>query len=98
MRRRSAFNDGQSQHDVEAILRQFEWYLLALLGHLVSFTHEAYQDQPIREGRPLCASSCDRFVLSSSGFLGQEILAIAQGCGRTLLFKNSKAYHALFDF
>lgn len=80
-----------SQHDMEAILRQFEWHLLALLGHLVSFTHEAYQEQPIQAELHYELYPSTGFVLSSSGFLGQEILAIAEGLWQdTTILKTAK--------
>lgn len=69
----------QSQGDVESILRRFEWHLLEISGRLVSFTHEAYQDCPIARDQYYQLHPTVGFIRSSMGFLGEEILGMAQG-------------------
>ena len=69
----------ESQYQVEQVLRRFEWQLLQMLGYLVSFTHEANQQQLICMDAYYQLQPAIGFVRASAGFLGHEIVAIANG-------------------
>lgn len=69
--------DAKSAIEVERVLREFEWSLLAHSGCLVSFTHEAYCAFAILPEYYYALHLGLGFVRAETGFLGEHILAIA---------------------
>ncbi|OYV55685.1 MAG: hypothetical protein B7X00_00560 [Legionella sp. 21-45-4] len=62
---------------LERILRRFEWELLLACGVLVSFTHASDSQLPLNAALYYQFSPTEGFRGASSGYLGRDILAIA---------------------
>jgi DNA repair protein RecO (recombination protein O) len=82
----------QSQRDIEISLREFEWSFLERLGYLVSFRDEANGRAPIVSEQYYQLHPTHGFVSASSGFLGRDILQIAEGLWEDkLVLKTAKS-------
>lgn len=66
-----------SRMELEIILRKFERDLIHLSGYQISYTEEANAERAILENKHYQFVPGEGFVLTSQGFLGAHILAIA---------------------
>lgn len=62
---------------LEAVLRRFEWVLLASCGFQMSLTHDARTDMPIDMDRFYRYVAGEGFVLATEGIKGVHIAAMA---------------------
>ena len=67
-----------SSSELECVLRRFEWTVLSAVGYAFSLTHEAQYDNPILAQQYYQFQPGLGLIAAETGFLGQEILALAQ--------------------
>jgi DNA repair protein RecO (recombination protein O) len=62
---------------IEALLRRFEWQLLAACGYQMSLTHDAHSNCPIDANQYYKFIPGEGLVVAQSGILGAHVLAFA---------------------